>query len=440
MNKFRFILVVLIFVLSFLGYFSENAMENGKKRILILVENRLTKPLEASIKTYRKDLQNEGYSVEINSNVTDTTSCSVIRRILKKNYQKDYKLIGSVFIGKISAPLFNTTKDKGDPYWHDYLSDFYYMDLDGIWTDSNQDGVNDQHKDTNYDFLNSIRREFNYNDNRTPEIWVSRIRADMLTDLGNEIVLLRKYFRKNHNYRTGKMDLPAHKAFVVSAGVKLKKSDWGAFPEKLYKNIDRQEFTDTLGNSLRRFLNSKDGYEWGVINVFSGPRIHHFSHFNNEIDTKLWNTREGRKLIAEYSDKINTSNDVSWKDIISIQPKVLFYHLLTSEVGRHDFPNYLGGTYLFSGYGLVAIAGTQHSGSVGSKQLYDYIARGNSIGMSWKKALSYLTKISDDKISIFYHPNVEERIKAGKSIYKAVLLGDGTLKLPSHYSSIYKQF
>jgi len=414
-------------------------MENGKKMVLVLVENRLFQPLKESILQYQNDLRKEGYTVKINSSVTDSTSPDRIRKILRRNYKSNSNLVGSVFVGKIAAPLFNTPKDQGDPYWHDYLSDFYYMDLDGIWRDNDKNGTNDEHKDTDNEFFNSIRKGFSLGDNRVPEIWVSRIRADMLTDLGGEISLLKKYFKKNHNYRTGKMQLPPHRAFVVSAGVKLYKSDWGAFPEKLYTNIDRQEFTDTLGYSLRRFLSSKEGYEWGVINVFSGPRIHHFSHFNDEIDHDLWKTKEGRKVIAKYSDTINSPNDVSWKDVISIQPKVLFYHLLTSEVGRHDYPNYLGGMYIFGGYGLAAIAGTQHSGSVGSSLFYESLAKGNSIGASWKEALVNLVKTSEEKISIFYHPNIEERIKAGKSNYKAVLLGDGTLKLPSGYSNVSSQ-
>ncbi len=404
------------------------------KTILLVLENHLTTPLQSSIKIYKKDLETEGYKIIVDNTLSYTSPYKKVREVLQNYYENNQNLGAAILIGNIQAPLFNRIKDENDPYWHNYLADFYYMDLDGIWEDSDNDGILDKHMDTKYNFWNKVKRKLNFSDNRTPEIWVSRIRADKLTDLGDEISLLKEYFKKNHKYRTGKMKLPPHKAFVVSAGINLSKSEWGAFPKKLYNEIDSVNFRPNLGDTLRKFLSSKEGYEWGVINVFSGPRIHHFSHFNNEINPEWWKTKEGRQLIAEYSDKINTTNDVSWKDIKSIKPKVLFYHLLTSEVGRHDYPEYLGGMYLFSGSGLAAIAGTQHSGAVGTSVLYDYLAEGNSIGQAWKKALVYLVKHAEDKISIFYYPNSEQKIKAGKSNYKAVLLGDGTLKLPTKYS------
>ncbi len=433
-NIFRFALkkksyLKLIFLSSLLWSCSENTT-NDTNTIMLVIENRLAEPLKNTIEVFKSDLENDGYNVIINDNISDTTSYKEIRKILQKSYENDQSLSGAIFIGNITAPLFNRIKDEGDPYWHNYLADFYYMDLDGLWEDTDNDGILDKHKDTNIEIWNKIRRKLNLNDSRVPEIWVSRIRADKLTELGDEIVLLKEYFRKNHEYRTGKMSLPPHRAFTVSAGVNLSKSDWGAYPEKLYSDIDSVSYLPTLGDTLRKFLSSEEGYEWGVINVFSGPRIHHFSHFFDEINPDWWKSKDGRQLIANYSDKINSSNDVSWKDIKSIQPKVLFYHLLTSEVGRHNFKDYLGGMYIFSGSGLAAIAGTQHSGSVGSSLLYDYLAEGNTIGQSWKKALVWLVNHSEDRISIFYYPNSEQKTNAGNSNYKAVLLGDGTLKLP----------
>lgn len=420
---------MLLLLASIFWHCSEKT-DNGKKTIVLIIENSLTEPLESSIEIYKSDLLNEGYTVIINSSIDSLTSPEKIRKSLRKYYENDKSLHAAIFIGNIQAPLFNRIKDEGDPYWHNYLADFYYMDLDGIWEDSDNDGILDTHKDTNTKIWNKIKRKLNLSDSRVPEIWVSRIRADKLTELGNEITLLKEYFKKNHDYRTGKMSLPPHRAFAVSAGVNLSKSDWGAYPEKLYSDIDSVSYLPTLGDTLRKFLSSEEGYEWGVINVFSGPRIHHFSHFFDEINPDWWKSKEGRQLIANYSDKINSPNDVSWKDIKSIQPKVLFYHLLTSEVGRHDYPDYLGGMYLFSGLGLAAIAGTQHSGSVGSSLLYDYLAEGYTIGEAWEKTLKWLVEHSEDRISIFYYPDSEQKIKAGKSNYKAVLLGDGTLKLP----------
>jgi hypothetical protein len=423
------ILAALIFALASYGC-SKNSTELKKQEVLVVVEERLSITLGLSLKQFKSDLEDEGYIVTIKKNISASTSPSQIRKILQKYYYDDENLSGAVLIGKIAAPLFNSKKDQGDPYWHDYLADFYYMDLDGIWEDSDGNGVLDIHKDTEFKLWNKVRKKLHLGDNRTPEIWVSRIRADMLVSLGDEISLLKNYFEKNHNYRTGKLNLPKKRAFVLSAGVDVLNSDWGAWPNKIYSDIDVDQFHRNLGYTLRKFLSSEEGYEWGIINSFSGPRIHHLGYFFNPLNPEWWKTKEGRELITKYSDTIADSNDITWQDIKSIEPKILFYHLLASEVGRHDYTDYLAGSYIFSGLGLVAVAGTQHSGSVGVPALYSGLASGKSIGEAWKDALVWLVKHSDDKITIVYFPNEKGISAAGESNYKAVLIGDGTLKLP----------
>lgn len=430
MNKLNKYLLLIFLIIT---ASCENSNITNKDRILVLIEKNISNKISEELNTYKNDLINEGFEVTFNyTDISKESDPIEIKEIIKKEFSKQKNIIGSVFIGNIQAPLFNNIKDQGDAYWHNYLADFYYMDLDGIWIDSDNNGILDEHIDTENKLWNKIKRKLGLSDNRKPEIWVSRIRADKLTSIGEEAELIKNYLTKNHDYRNNKIILPPKRAFSISAGVNFEKSDWGAYPEKIYKNIDKEVYHNKLGFSLRRFLSSKDGYEWGVINVFSGPRIHHFSHFFDEIDKELWNTKEGRKKIADYSDVISDSNDISWEDIKTIQPKVLFYHLVTSETGRHDNENYLGGMYIFSGLGLVAIAGTQHSGSVGMPILYDKLSHGFTFGDSWRQTLDWLVEHSEDQIRIAYYPNSELIINAGKSNYKAVLLGDGTLKLPSN--------
>ena len=425
------LVIILLFTLAvILDGCTQKSDELNPKSIVLVVENRLTAQLGLSIQRYKQDLLNEGYRVNVVSGLSASTSPSEIRKILQDEYSKVENLTAAIFIGNISAPLFNDKGNQGDPYWHDYLADFYYMDLDGVWEDSDNNSVLDEHKETEIGFWNKIRRKLNLPDKRTPEIWVSRIRADMLSSLDDEISLLKNYFEKNHTYRIGKLNLPIKKAFVVSAGLNILESGWGANPGKIYSDIDLAQFQPSLADTLRKFLKSELGYELGIINVFSGPRIHHFDHFYRGINPDWWKSKAGRELIVKYSDKIMNSDDFSLLDIKSIQPKVLFYHLLTSEVGRHDYQDYLAGTYIFSGLGLAAIAGTQHSGSVGAPILYDGLSRGYSIGEAWKKALFWLTEHSEEKITLRYLNGEKEIINAGNSNYKAVLIGDGTLKFP----------
>src|SRR5690606_37623554 len=188
-----------------------------KPLIIVIIENRIEKDLQSSLEIYRSDLKKEKFDVIINSEFDSVSNPSKIREFLREEYSKNENLKGAVLIGKIPSILFNNIEDQGSLYWHDYLADYYYMDLDGEWVDRDSNGVFDEHKDTDSDFLNKAKKLFDIKSNLNPEIWVSRLRADKLTSLGNEITLLKDYFKKNHNYRSGIMKLPQKRAFVVSA-------------------------------------------------------------------------------------------------------------------------------------------------------------------------------------------------------------------------------
>jgi len=408
---------------------------NGKKSIIVFVEDRLSNLIRDSINQYMADLQKEGYGTILKNDISAKTSPSDIRLFLRKEYRKKSNIAGALLVGNIPAIVFNEKIIQGDPYRHDHLCDFYYMDLDGFWEDSDGNGVYDTHRDFKIHSINRIMKAINkrlhlWGNYRSPEIWVSRVRAETLPSLGNEVELLKNYFSKNHAYRVGEMPLPPRRSFVVAPGIDVMKSGWGARPNKLYDDVAIVQCQDNTSAALRRFLGSTSGYEWGIINVFSGPSIHHFDYFEGGgFDPSWWETRKGKEQINAYSDENHKPYDVTSRDIQSIRPKTLFYHLLTSEVGRHDKNGYLAGTYIFSGSGLAAIAGTQHSGSVGVPILYDSLASGKDIGDAWKDAIRWSIEHSGEQMEVYWCDRKEFWIE-GKDPYKAVLIGDGTLKLP----------
>ena len=416
-----------------LGCTNQDRIDNRKK-IVVLLEDRLSIPLRDSLRQYVEDLEKEGYRAITRNDISARTSPAEIRFFLQKEYEKDSNLAGALLVGNIPAIVFNEKEIQGDPYRHDHLCDYYYMDLDGIWEDSDRNGVYDTHTDFKSHFINKNMRAINerlhvLKNYRSPEIWVSRLRADTLPSLGIEAELLKTYFTKNHAYRTGGMSLPPRRSFVVAPGIDVMRSGWGARPNKLYTDVAIVQCQENSSAALRGFLGSASGYEWGIINVFSGPGIHHFDYFEGGgFDPSWWKTKKGKEQINAYSDENHKPHDVTSQDIHSIRPKTLFYHLLTSEVGRHDRDGYLAGAYIFSGSGLAAIAGTQHSGSVGVPVLYDYLASGKSVGEAWKDAIRWSIEHSGEPMEVYWCDR-KEFWTEGKDPYKAVLVGDGTLRL-----------
>jgi hypothetical protein len=399
----------------------------GRHHVVLIVEERLAEPLSAAIAQFRADLAREGVTLELVDSLTADTPPPRLRGALQ-TMARTVSLDGAILVGDFPAILFNQPGQQGDAYWHDHLADLYYMDLDGYWADADSNGVFETHRDRSGEGLDW---PWISGGDREPEIWVSRLRTGTLPGIGSELDLLRGYFARNHAYRTARERVEP-RLFLVGAGIDLPSSDWGVRPAALYapSQIDAVVCTDSSSTALRRFLSSGQRYEMGVINVFSGPRIHHFDVHEGEGYDPYWDRwPEGRRAVTEFSADVHAPYDISWKDVAEWQPRVSFYQILSSETGRHDQKNYLGGVYVFTGEGLAAIAGTQHSGAVGTPPLYADLAAGHTIGEAWRRALEYELERAGESARVDWCGAGIAEEPYGVWPAKAVLLGDGTLRL-----------
>lgn len=411
----------------------------GKPEIRLVIEQRLAQPLKPEIERFSADLRAEGYDVSVESSLQADAKPASIRSALQSWFDDAGAPTGAILVGEFAAPLFNDAKRTGDPYWHDQLVDLYYMDLDGAWIDANSDGVFETHRSFEGRWVGRIASRVTKQwlpslDRRQPDIWVSRLRAGTLAPLGDELTLYREYFARNHAYRTGKEPV-APRAFMVAGGprngVRFSTSGWGARPQELYSDVDVHECKDNVSGVLRDKLSDPQGWSIAVIGSMSGPRMHAFHTYEGEhIDQALWQNREGRQQITNYLDQPRSPWDVTSSEIAGMRPKALLYHLLASETGRHDEENYLGGVYLFFGHGLAVIAGTQHSGSIGVPALYDALARRSSVGDAWREAMEW-SLVNWGNVLEFHWCEGPRPWDPSADPYRAVLLGDGTLRLPT---------
>jgi hypothetical protein len=421
----------LIMTLSACSWFRE---EPG---VHLIVEARLSEPLAASLQQFQDDLRTAGFVVSVDSSLDASATPAMIRAKLQERWAESDDLDGAILIGEFAAPLYNVPGNQGDYYWHDHLADLYYMDIDGYWIDADGNGVFDDHRPVSGTGVLSKAVSWLVKhvplglDSRGPEFWVSRLRAGTLAPLGDELTLYRDYFARNHAYRTGDRATLPKRAFILSGGSYFTSSGWGARPARLYNDVAVTECTPDASATLRKYLADPKGWSLGVVGSFSGPQVHKFDNLEGKGFNQRWfKTAEGRRLIAEWSLLEHKPHDVASPEVARLKPNVLFYQILSSETGRHDVPGYLGGAYLFFGSGLAAIAGTQHSGAMGVPVLYDRLEAGDSFGNAWRHALQWSLD----------HPGLTLTLKWCKGQdpwdpsvdpYKAVLLGDGTLHLPS---------
>ena len=150
-----------------------SSVENGK--VAILVNSALYLRISSSLEVYIDDLLADGYSA-----LLDTVrggEPSDLRDFLLDQWTTD-SLVGALFIGDLPLAWYKIQDYWGD--WEEFPIDYYFMDLDGNWGDSNGDGMFDSHTGST-----------------EPEIWIGRLTGSHLT-WGGEVELLRNYFTKDH--------------------------------------------------------------------------------------------------------------------------------------------------------------------------------------------------------------------------------------------------
>lgn len=162
-------------------------------RVCVVVHQDVQSPLAMALDAYTADLSQSGFSAIVYS--YQSGGAEALRDHFRALYQETASLAGAVLIGEIPYVLFEMMEDWGDGLreYEDFPCDLFYMDLDGTWTDSMEDGqvhAGNGRYDTRAGDLDM-------------EIWVCRMRTANLPLAGQETTLLEAYFQKNHAYRTG---------------------------------------------------------------------------------------------------------------------------------------------------------------------------------------------------------------------------------------------
>ncbi len=327
----------------------------------IVLDARLLTPLEAEISTFARDLEDAGFAVRID------TMRSGNADNLKLHLEAITDLVGSVFIGNLPVKWFRMIEsfDEGDTTIEIFPCDYYYTDLNGIWYDVDDDGVLDSH---------------DIDENPQPEIWLGRIDASRLS-YGEEVVLLKKYFAKNHAFRVG--DMP-----IFPSALSYEYSDWHDFFSYRYRDfleadIMRDVSLFSASDYLRRIRNNM--YEFVNVLCHSSPWRHYMS---------------GTLMFAT--------------DIAIVPANALFYNLFACSGARFVERDNLANTYLFMGDNSLWVTGSTKTGSfITTPTLIDFIdnLRSMSGGVAFQSVMSTDAEIFPD-----WH-------------YGMVFLGDPTLSL-----------
>ncbi len=277
----------------------KSQIETGE--VDLIVEASLYPHIQAPLDQYGTDLTLQGYTVVLDTMRGGTAS--QLRNYLQSRLPG---IVGAVLIGDLPVAWF-------EMWGEEFPVDYYFMDLDGTWTDSNGDGLFDSHSGAT-----------------APEIWTGRLITSRLT-WGDKVGLLRNYFEKNHAYRQGLLTVPQRALafddddwwYAGSAGLELAYSDVTVV-------------TDMYETSAVNYKNRLgEGYEFVHIMSHSCPWAHTFYPENH-----------GGTV---YNYEINL-----------LDPHAFFYNLFACSNARFVETNNVGCWYIFvDTYGLWAVGSTK---------------------------------------------------------------------------------
>jgi hypothetical protein len=220
--------------------------------VLIAVEQSLYPSIETGLGGYVSDLEAEGYAVSVVLDTAFGGTPAEFRNYLSSVYGSD-GLVGALLIGDLPVPWHESTWDDG--VYEDYPCDYFYMDLDGTWQDTDVNGIYDAHSG-----------------DRLPEIWVGRMAASPMS--GDEADHVNNLFGKIDSYREGTLTQPQR-------GLTFIDDDWSGwetcgmdsiYPSQVKVSNDHQT---TVADTYAIELGT--GYETIQVCAHSWPGGHQFS-------------------------------------------------------------------------------------------------------------------------------------------------------------------
>lgn len=278
--------------------------------VVILVNSALYPAIDSELATYTSDLSAQGFSSKVIT--TSGGRAQNLKSILLAN--RDSGLVGAVMVGDLPVAWW-TDGTSGE----DYPLDMFFTALNATFTADGSGRYN------------------NWTGDATPVIWMGRIYASRLT-YDTEEHLIKSYFQRNHQYRTGQLPVPARG--LVCNNV-FYSDDHGM--SDLFTNIT----TMAAGSS-----NTSYNYKHQLLQGYAF--VHLVSHSSPWVNT----------FFLDINGSIPGGGSVFNFEIPALAPHAAFYFLNACMCARYTERDNLGNWYLFAppwGQGVIASSQTMYA-------------------------------------------------------------------------------
>lgn len=328
--------VTSIRTFSNFSYLHFTPNDSQKPYYLIVTPNSLMDSLRNEITTYAEDVHAiHGFGIRVIG--TENASAEQLKSLFMQ-YQDS--LCGAVLIGNMPAAMYEIANDYNQYGYKKWPCDLYYMDLDGTWLDSDNNGIFDRHTG-----------------NVAPEIFVGRLSAEGLSVMGDEVTLLKRQLRKSHDFWWN--------AYTLQSDTALN------YIDKDWVNIFNASNLEDVFNS-----SNVDDIRYGAGSSFSP----------SDYLQRIAHTNYGFTQLAAHSSPIRhqlTNGDVTVSNIRNVASSNIAYNLFCCSACNwksNSSQGYLGGAYLFAGEKTVAVVGSSKTGGMLGEGLFYSSFSSNCLG------------------------------------------------------------
>lgn len=342
-----------------------SSMNKGIEKVLILTNSYVYSQLPMEIERYANDIHSAYGCQVIMEKVSGGDHLNVKNLILSHRTN----LNGVVLIGDFPAARFEIYNDHNDPgVYKTWPCDLFYMDLDGVWSDTDGNNFYDAHKGDFY-----------------PEIFLGRISTKNMGTLVEEIEGLKLYLDKDHDFWSGVTNVKRKSALTYTD------KDWAGhayFTTDIYPLYGE---TNSYGK-----LYGQSGF----------GRAEYLSLLRDD-------TYEFIQLACHASNMYlyMSGGGISSSEIFNNGTEAIGYNLFCcsgcdwSTVPANSRNGFLAGSHIYNPKrrALVVVGSTKTGSMLEFYKFYTPLGQGKSIGESlvyWWKTVNFYTEVR--KIHWFY--------------------------------------
>lgn len=374
---------------------SDTGATNG--RIALIVHDSIYEAVEQSIVELTWDLAAAGWSSVVCRYVSGAAES--VRGYLGDLYLSPDGLRGAILVGDIPYIIYEMmqTWNNGASYeYEDFPCDIFYMDLDGVWSDSL----------TDRQVLPGNGKYDTRSGGLGLEIWVSRIKTGNLGMLGAETDLVTSYINRARQFRMTPLLTDQYAvAYDDDDWANMTSGDRSAL-ESVFGagncvGIGAAEATTAADFKCNRLPRST---RWYLVRSHGYPGGHGF-----------------------YRNSRATFEYVSTSDYRATAPPASFFSLFVCGGCDYTASNYLGGVIAFNpaSSAIFSIGSTKTGGMWADSYFYSLMGQGKCIGEAFR--------LWFNQMQITYAP------QAPRWWYGTVMIGDPSLNPNPSVYPVYRR-